>query len=55
MTVPLPRFHTTKATTQISVHPGDYALIGTSRLGISKMPEAKDPIILIFVRCDVSG
>lgn len=55
MTVNVPRFHMTKATTQVSVHPGDYALIGTSRLGIAKLPEAKNPIILIFVRCDVSG
>ena len=55
MIVRMPRFHATKATTQLTLHPGDYGLVGTSRLGLNKLPDAKDAIILIFVRCDVSG
>jgi hypothetical protein len=55
MSVTTPRFHATKVTTQITLQPGDYGFLGTSRLGITRLPDADDPIILMFVRCDVSG
>lgn len=55
MAVNVPRFHATKVTTQISLYSGDYGFLGTSRLGITRLPDADDPIILMFVRCDVSG
>lgn len=51
----MPRFMTTKMTTQVQVRVGDYSFLGTSRLGKTKMPEAEDPIVLAFVRVDVSG
>tara|TARA_R110000850_G_scaffold204570_12_gene330793 strand:+ start:200 stop:976 length:777 start_codon:yes stop_codon:yes gene_type:complete len=55
MTVDTPHFMTSKVTTQVSVRPGDYSFLGTSRLGIPELPDADDPILLMFIRCDVSG
>ncbi len=55
MSVELPHFQTSKFTTQVQLNPGTYALLGTSRLGQPKLENAKDPILLTFVRVDVSG
>ncbi|MEM9281480.1 MAG: hypothetical protein AAGA96_06625 [Verrucomicrobiota bacterium] len=54
-TVEMPRFMTSKITTQVSVRPGDYSFLGTSRLGKTQLPDSEDPILLLFVRCDLSG
>ncbi len=54
-TVEMPRFMASKVTTQVSIRNGDYAFLGTSRLGITKLGDAKDPILLMFVRCDATG
>jgi len=51
----MPNFLTSKVTTQITVLSGDYGFLGTSRLGITQLKDADDPILLMFVRCDVSG
>lgn len=51
----MPRFMASKITTQVSVRPGDYSFLGTSRLGKTQLPDSEDPILLFFVRCDLSG
>lgn len=51
----MPNFLTSKVTTQITVRSGDYGFLGTSRLGETQLKDADDPILLMFVRCDVSG
>lgn len=55
MVVTMPRFLTSKVTTQVAVRAGDYAFLGSSRLGKPGLRDAEDPILLFFVRCDVSG
>lgn len=55
MTVTQPRFMASKVTTQVQLRNGDYAFLGTSRLGRSRMENAEDPILLMFVRCDATG
>ena len=55
MTVETPNFLTSKITTQVTLLSGTYAFLGTSRLGKTTLPDAKDPILLIFVRADASG
>ena len=37
----MPRFMATKLTTQVQVRVGDYSFLGTSRLGKTKMPDAR--------------
>lgn len=53
--VEMPRFLASKITTQVSVRPGDYSFLGTSKLGKTQLQDAEDPILLFFVRCDLSG
>ncbi|MDF1863047.1 MAG: hypothetical protein P1U87_22715 [Verrucomicrobiales bacterium] len=53
--IEMPRFLTSKVTTQVTMRSGDYSFLGTSRLGKTKLSDAEDPILLMFVRCDVSG
>ena len=55
MIVEMPNFLTSKVTTQVSLRPGDYSFLGTSELGIPQLENADHPILLMFVRCDISG
>ncbi len=50
-----PLFHAMKVTTQVTLHSGTYQLIGTTRPLNSTDPKRKNPIVLVFVRADVSS
>jgi len=50
-----PLFHAMKVTTQLTLHSGTYQMIGTTRPLNPTDPKRKNPIILVFVRADVSS
>jgi len=51
----MPTFHTQRITTQITTHDGEYTFLGTTRPLKAADPKRKDPIVLNFVRADVSS
>ncbi len=51
----MPTFHTQKITTQVTTHDGEYVFLGTTRPLKSADPKRKDPIVLNFVRGDISS
>ncbi len=51
----MPTFYTMRITTQLTMQDGRYMLLGTTRPLESADPERKNPIVLQFVRADVSS
>ncbi len=53
-TISQPKFYTMKASTHVTVRKGGYALVGTAVPKKAAVETRKKPIVLIFVRGDVS-
>ncbi len=53
-TVSMPRFHTMKITTQVTLHHGHYGFLGTTKPQKAAVEDRKDPLVMTFVRGDIS-